>query len=136
MTMNTLQTVGLILALVGLLGTLWENGWLALTSKRALVFVGKVYGKGPIRLKMKSATGSVRRKIPLRQGSHTFILEPRLTAGTITATLRDGKTKQEWQLTSQFPSVTFTAENGGFGKGYLLTLRFEKADGEATLSWQ
>ena len=134
--MNLLQSIGLTLMAVGLLGSLWEWGWLALTSKRALVFVGKVYGKGPIRLKMKSATGSVRRKIPLRQGSHTFILEHRLTAGTVTATLRDGRTKQEWQLTEQFPSVTFTTENGGFGKGYLLTLRFEKADGEATLSWQ
>ena len=136
MKMNLLQSIGLTLAVVGLLGTLWELGWLALTSKRALVFVGKVYGKGPIRLKMKSATGFVRRKIPLQQGSHTFILESALTAGTVTATLRDGKTKREWQLTAQFPSVTFSVENGGFGKSCLLTLRFQKADGEAELSWQ
>jgi len=134
--MNVLQIIGLTLMAVGLLGSLWEWGWLPVTAKRAMLFSGWVYGKGPIKLKMSAATGTLRRKVPLRQGSHTFILDQALTAGTVTATLKDKKSGREWQLTKAFPSVTFTTENGGFGKGYLLILRFQKADGNVTLSWQ
>ena len=134
--MNVLQIIGLTLMAVGLLGSLWEWGWLPVTTKRAMLFSGWVYGKGPIKLKMGAATGTLRRKVPLRQGSHTFILDQALTAGTVTATLKDKKSGREWQLTKEFPRVTFTTENGGFGKGYLLILRFQKADGNVTLSWQ
>ena len=134
--MNALQIIGLTLMTVGLLGSLWEWGWLPIITKRAMLFSGWVYGKGPIKLKMSAATGTLRRKVPLRQGSHTFILDQALTAGTVTATLKDKKSGRQWQLTKAFPSVTFTTENGGFGKGYLLILRFQKADGNVTLSWQ
>ena len=134
--MEYIKYVAVALAALALGWLLWETGWLPLTTKRAAVFMGKVYGNRPVRLTRTRATGTLRRTVLLQPGSRTFILESGLTAGTVTATLREPGTGREWTLDSGFPSVTTTVQQGGFGKGWLLVIRFTGASGTATLSWQ
>ena len=133
--MEYIKYAAFALAALALGWLLWEAGWLPLTAKRAAVFVGKVYGNRPVRLTMTRATGTLRRKVLLQPGPRTFILENDLTAGTVTATLREPGTGREWTLDPSFPSVTTTVQQGGFGKGWLLVIRFTGASGTATLTW-
>ena len=108
---------------------LYTNGFLVLSSKRALKFIGIRQGR---EASFTACTGQMKRVIRF-PGSRTFhfAFSPELTRGEVSAELLDRGT----QLLTLDSSTQTGAVSVEKGRAYTLVIRFRSASGKYTLHW-
>ncbi|MBE6961872.1 MAG: hypothetical protein E7445_05385 [Ruminococcaceae bacterium] len=108
---------------------LYTNGFLILSSKRALAFIGTRQGR---EASFTACTGQIKRvvRFPESRTFH-FAFSPELTRGEVSAALLDHGT-QLLVLDSAVQNGAVSAEKG---RPYTLVIRFRSASGKYTLHW-
>lgn len=109
---------------------LYRSGWMVLSQKTALTFVGGRRGKSA---HFSRCSGELRRVLrPGASRSYTFLLECRLSDGEMQVLLLGpGKTELLCLSAGQACGSASLEKN----KGYILVLRFLSATGRYTLNW-
>ena len=121
---------GMCLVMLAVMYLLYLNGWMILSSKRAVSFVGSRGGRSA---SFSGCSGSIRRIVRFSESRmYTVSLDSALTKGTMTAALLDPDKKEILCLTSDQPSAVVEIQAK---KRYTLVLRFRSATGRYELSW-
>lgn len=108
---------------------LYINGYMILTSKRAMMFIGTQRGK---EARFTVCTGYIRRVIKFEESrEYEFTFNAELSKGNVSVELLDASKKR----------VLFLKENRcgkvsvEAGKRYYLMIRFESSTGSYQLDW-
>ena len=109
---------------------LYSNGYLAMASKRAVMYVGSKRGKAA---KFSSCSGYTKRIIKVQESKqYRFSLDCNLTAGTILVEVLDASKKPILSLDETHRCAAVDMEKG---KRYNLIVRFKAASGDYVLDW-
>ena len=109
---------------------LYSNGYLAMASKRAVMYVGSKRGKAA---KFSSCSGYTKRIIKVQETKqYRFSLDCNLTAGTILVEVLDASKKMILTLDETRRCADVDLEKG---KRYDLIVRFKSASGDYVLDW-
>jgi uncharacterized protein YdaL len=109
---------------------LYSNGYLAMASKRAVMYVGSKRGKAA---KFSSCSGYTKRIIKVQETKqYRFSLDCNLTAGTILVEVLDTSKKPILSLDETHRCAAVNLEKG---KRYDLIVRFEAASGDYVIDW-
>ena len=109
---------------------LYSNGYLAMASKRAVMYVGSKRGKAA---KFSSCSGYTKRIIRVQETKqYRFSLDCNLTAGTILVEVFDASKKPILTLDETHRCAAVDLEKG---KRYELIVRFKSASGDYVLDW-
>ena len=109
---------------------LYSNGYLAMASKRAVMYVGSKRGKAA---KFSSCSGYTKRIIKVQETKqYRFSLDCNLTAGTILVEVLDASKKMILTLDETHRCAAVDMEKG---KRYNLIVRFKSASGDYVLDW-
>ena len=109
---------------------LYSNGYLAMASKRAVMYVGSKRGKAA---KFSSCSGYTRRIIKVQETKqYQFSFECNLTAGTVLVEVLDASKKMILSLDETHRHAAVDLEKG---KRYDLIVRFKAASGDYVLDW-
>ena len=109
---------------------LYSNGYLAMASKRAVMYVGSKRGKAA---KFSSCSGYTKRIIKVQESKqYRFSLDCNLTAGTILVEVLDASKKMILTLDETHRCAAVDMEKG---KRYDLIVRFKSASGDYVLDW-
>ena len=125
----------LIAAAVGAMYLLYRNGYMPITSKRALTFVGRsVYAKDRCGASFSACTGTLRRVLKCRQtGSYRIALDQELSKGQVSALLLGAKGLCLLSLDEKTPAGRFYLEKGGH---YEILISMQSATGSCMLRWE
>ena len=109
---------------------LYSNGYLAMASKRAVMYVGSKRGKAA---KFSSCSGYTKRIIKVQETKqYRFSFDCNLTAGTILVEVLDASKKTILTLDKTHRCAAVDLEKG---KRYDLIVRFKAASGDYVLDW-
>ena len=109
---------------------LYSNGYLAMASKRAVMYVGSKRGKAA---KFSSCSGYTKRIIKVQETKqYRFSLDCNLTAGTVLVEVLDTSKKTILTLDETHRYAAVDMEKG---KQYNLIVRFKSASGDYVLDW-
>ena len=109
---------------------LYSNGYLAMASKRAVMYVGSKRGKAA---KFSSCSGYTKRIIRVQETKqYRFSLDCNLTAGTILVEVFGASKKPILTLDETHRCAAVDLEKG---KRYELIVRFKSASGDYVLDW-
>ena len=109
---------------------LYINGFVVMTSKRAVMYVGSKRGKAA---KFSSCSGYTKRIIKVQETKqYRFSLDCNLTAGTILVEVLDASKKPILSLNETHRCAAVDLEKG---KRYNLIVRFKAASGDYVLDW-
>ena len=109
---------------------LYSNGFLVMSSKRALMYVGTRRGKSA---KFSSCSGYTKRVIKVQETKpYRFTFDCNLTAGTVRIEIVDASKNTILTLDESHPAATVDLEKG---KRYHLICRFNGASGDYVLDW-
>ena len=124
------KMIALWLVLGVALYMLYSNGYLAMASKRAVMYVGSKRGKAA---KFSSCSGYTKRIIKVQETKqYRFSLDGNLTAGTILVEVLDASKKPILSLDETHRCAAVDMEKG---KRYDLIVRFKSASGDYVLDW-
>ena len=124
------KMIALWLVLGVALYMLYSNGYLAMASKRAVMYVGSKRGKAA---KFSSCSGYTKRIIKVQETKqYRFSLDCNLTAGTILVEVLDTSKKPILSLDETHRCAAVDLEKG---KRYNLIVRFKAASGDYVLDW-
>ena len=124
------KMIALWLVLGVALYMLYSNGYLAMASKRAVMYVGSKRGKAA---KFSSCSGYTKRIIKVQETKqYRFSLDCNLTAGTILVEVLDASKKPILSLDETHRCAAVDMEKG---KRYNLIVRFKSASGDYVLDW-
>ena len=124
------KMIALWLVLGVALYLLYSNGYLAMASKRAVMYVGSKRGKAA---KFSSCSGYTKRIIKVQETKqYRFSLDCNLTAGTILVEVLDASKKMILTLDETHRCAAVDMEKG---KRYNLIVRFKSASGDYVLDW-
>ena len=124
------KMIALWLVLGVALYMLYRNGYLAMASKRAVMYVGSKRGKAA---KFSSCSGYTKRIIKVQETKqYRFSLECNLTAGTVLVEVLDTSKKPILSLDETHRCAAVDMEKG---KRYDLIVRFKSASGDYVLDW-
>ena len=124
------KMIALWLVLGVALYMLYSNGYLAMASKRAVMYVGSKRGKAA---KFSSCSGYTKRIIRVQETKqYRFSLDCNLTAGTILVEVFDASKKPILTLDETHRCAAVDLEKG---KRYELIVRFKSASGDYVLDW-
>ena len=124
------KMIALWLVLGVALYMLYSNGYLAMASKRAVMYVGSKRGKAA---KFSSCSGYTKRIIKVQETKqYRFSLECNLTAGTVLVEVLDASKKPILSLDETNRCAAVDMEKG---KRYDLIVRFKSASGDYVLDW-
>ena len=124
------KMIALWLVLGVALYMLYSNGYLAMASKRAVMYVGSKRGKAA---KFSSCSGYTKRIIKVQETKqYRFSLDCNLTAGTILVEVLDASKKPILSLDETHRCAAVDMEKG---KRYNLIVRFKAASGDYVLDW-
>lgn len=127
--MDGFHFVLLPLFLVIAFWVLYTNGFLVLSSKRALTFIGTRQGR---EASFTACTGQIKRVVRFSESRmFHFAFSPELTRGEVSMELLDHGT-QLLALDSSAQTGTASVEKG---RAYTLVIRFRSASGKYTLHW-
>lgn len=126
----------IFLALALALGAylLYQNGYMTISAKSAVVFVGTIRGKENCHGEFSSCTGYMKRimKFP-ENGIYAFTLNAGLEKGDITVTLLDGHRSPVLRLDRSRPEGEVSVERN---TRYCLRFDFASATGSYDLGWK
>lgn len=109
---------------------LYINGYMILTSKRAMMFIGSKRGK---EARFASCSGYIRRIVRFTESrQYEFTFEAELSKGNVSIELLDSSKKRVMFL-KENRQGTVSVEDG---KRYYLMIRFESATGSYSLDWR
>ena len=109
---------------------LYRNGWMVLSSKSAVTFIGSNRGKSAT---FSGCSGSIKRIVRCREDrEYRFFLDAALTKGRMSVSLLGPDKRELLQLTESMPLGAVTLEKG---TRYTLVLRFRSATGRYVLQW-
>ena len=109
---------------------LYINGFLVMTSKRAVMYVGSKRGKAA---KFSSCSGYIKRSIKVQETKqYNFSFDCNLTAGTVLVEVLDASKKTILSLDEIHRCAVVELEKG---KRYDLIVRFKAASGDYVLDW-
>lgn len=109
---------------------LYSNGYLAMASKRAAMYVGSKRGKAA---KFSSCSGYTKRIIKVQETKqYRFSFDCNLTAGTVSVEILDASKKTILTLDETHRCAAVDLEKG---KRYDLVVRFKAASGNYDLDW-
>ena len=124
------KMIALWLVLGVALYMLYSNGYLAMASKRAVMYVGSKRGKAA---KFSSCSGYTKRIIKVQETKqYRFSLDCNLTAGTVLVEVLDASKKPILSLDETHRCAAVDMEKG---KRYNLIVRFKSASGDYVLDW-
>ena len=124
------KMIALWLVLGVALYMLYSNGYLAMASKRAVMYVGSKRGKAA---KFSSCSGYTKRIIKVQETKqYRFSLDCNLTAGTVLVEVLDASKKTILSLDETHRCAAVDMEKG---KRYNLIVRFKAASGDYVLDW-
>ena len=124
------KMIALWLVLGAVFYLLYSNGYLAMASKRAVMYVGSKRGKAA---KFASCSGYTKRIIKVQETKqYHFSLDCNLTAGTILVEVLDTSKKPILSLDETRRCAAVDMEKG---KRYDLIVRFKAASGDYVLDW-
>ena len=124
------KMIALWLVLGAVFYLLYSNGYLAMASKRAVMYVGSKRGKAA---KFSSCSGYTKRIIKVQESKqYSFSLDCNLTAGTILVEVLDASKKPILSLDETQRCAAVDMEKG---KRYNLIVRFKAASGDYVLDW-
>ncbi|CRZ34023.1 hypothetical protein DFR55_10811 [Herbinix hemicellulosilytica] len=122
-----------IVLIIILLYLLWINGYLIISRKTAVLFVGLLRKKGRCKVKFKSCNGNVKRVIKINESkNYIFNLNTNISKGNVTAEIKDKNKRSLLQLDKSNQNATLNLNEN---ERYYLILSFENADGELELTW-
>lgn len=130
--MDKIIPLGILCLVMGVgMYLLYISGWMVLSSKRAVTFVGSRGGKAA---SFSGCSGSVRRIVRFSEDRvYTFMLDCALTKGSVTIVLLDPDKKEVLRLSGEQPNMAVALERN---KRYTLVVRFEAATGRYGLRWE
>ena len=109
---------------------LYRNGWMILSSKSAVTFIGHNRGKSAT---FSGCSGSIKRIVRCKEDrEYRFFLDVALTKGDMSVTLLGPDKKELLHLTGDEPRASINLEKG---TRYTLVLRFRSATGRYALQW-
>ena len=109
---------------------LYRNGWMILSSKSAVTFIGSNRGKSAT---FSGCSGSIKRIVRCTEDrEYHFSLDAALTKGDMSVSLLGPDKRELLQLTESMPQGSVTLEKGA---RYTLVLRFRSATGRYALQW-
>ena len=109
---------------------LYRNGWMVLSSKSAVTFIGSNRGKSAT---FSGCSGSIKRIIRCKEDrEYRFFLDAALTKGDMSVSLLGPDKRELLRLTESMPQGAVTLEKGA---RYTLVLRFRSATGRYVLQW-
>ena len=109
---------------------LYSNGYLAMASKRAVMYVGSKRGKAA---KFSFCSGYTKRVIKVQETKpYRFTFDCNLTAGTVRVEIVDASKNTVLALDESHQAATVNLEKG---KRYHLICRFNGASGDYVLDW-
>ena len=124
------KMIALWLVLGAVFYLLYSSGYLAMASKRAVMYVGSKRGKAA---KFSSCSGYTKRIIKVQETKqYRFSLECNLTAGTVLVEVLDASKKPILSLDETHRCAAVDMEKG---KRYNLIVRFKAASGDYALDW-
>jgi uncharacterized protein YdaL len=124
------KMIALWLVLGAVFYLLYSNGYLAMASKRAVMYVGSKRGKAA---KFSSCSGYTKRIIKVQETKqYRFSLDCNLTAGTILVEVLDASKKPILSLDETHRCAAVDLEKG---QRYNLIVRFKAASGDYVLDW-
>ena len=121
----------IILFIIGILFyLLYVNGFLAIQSKRAIVYIGSLKGN---RAKFVSCTGYTKRIIKFEESkTYRMVLNAELSAGKLSVEILDAEKNTLFSLNKDMQNGAIYAEKG---KRYYLVVCFKSATGNYSLKW-
>ncbi len=126
-----IKLLGIFFLVFGLIYLMYLNGWIPITVKSAVMFIGSLSGK---KASFTSCNGSLKRIVKLEGNrQYRFLLNVRLTSGNMTVELRNRDKQTVMELNE------FISEGNIYVKKrerYTLILRFHSATGEYSLDWR
>lgn len=125
----------LLLACMGVfLSVLYDRGYLAVQSKRALMFVGSMgFGGDACHARFSGCTGWLRRNVRFRGTEPVeFVLSASLSKGTVQALVLERQKRAVLVLDPACPRGTLRPVEK---MRYQLVIRLDHADGEYRLEW-
>ena len=130
--MDKIIPLGLLCLFMGVgMYLLYLSGWMVLSSKSAVTFVGSRGGKAA---SFSGCSGSVRRIVRFSEDRvYTFTLDCALTKGSMTIMLLDPDKKEVLRLSGDQSNMAVALERK---KRYTLVVRFEAATGRYGLRWE
>ena len=128
---DVLMKLGVLCLVMGIvMYLLYRNGWMILSSKSAVTFIGSNRGKSAT---FSGCSGSIKRIIRCAEDrEYRFFLDAALTKGDISVSLLGPDKRELLQLTESMPQGSVTLEKG---KSFTLVLRFRSATGRYALQW-
>ena len=130
-----LPTIILVAVILTALYALYVNGYLWISSKSALVFIGSssFTKRNRVSATVKKCSGYVKRIVRLKeQREYVFVFDSQITKGSVTAEILSEDKQALLTLDETNPSGVIVSN----GKSrYRLVLRFSNADGKYELFW-
>lgn len=125
----------IVLLILILFYILYTLGYLPVSTKRAVMFVGSMgFGKPECHASFTSCTGHIHRCVRFQESrSYSFRFLPQLSAGQVTVQLLDSHRKPMLTLTETYPTGVIPAEKR---KQYFLYVRFQNASGSYQIDWE
>ncbi|MBQ4321984.1 MAG: hypothetical protein IJC35_07065, partial [Oscillospiraceae bacterium] len=123
--MDKLLLLGILCLVMGVgMYLLYLNGWMVLSSKSAVSFVGSKRGTAA---SFSRCSGSIRRIVRFKESkTYTFTLDSALTSGEMTVSLLGADKKEVLRLSSAQPCMAVELEKN---QRYTLILRLSRATG-------
>ena len=109
---------------------LYRNGWMVLSSKSAVTFIGSNRGKSAT---FSGCSGSIKRIVRCAEDrEYRFFLDAALTKGDMSVSLLGPDKRELLRLTESMPQASAALEKG---TRYTLVLRCRAATGRYVLQW-
>ena len=128
---DVLMKLGALCLVMGIvMYLLYRSGWMVLSSKSAVTFVGSNRGKSAT---FSGCSGSIKWIIRCSEDrEYRFFLDAALTKGNMSVSLMGPDKRELLRLTDSMPQGAVILEKG---TRYTLVLRFRSATGRYALQW-
>ena len=123
----------IVIGMFAVLYYLTNNGYLTVSSKRAVKFVGSWPKKGMRKASFKKCSGFTQNALrPKESKEYIFRLESELTDGTLNVDICNESKRPMMTLNADNPEESLFMEEKGY---YYVVVRFNRATGNYTLTW-
>lgn len=136
MVENTLEVPAMfyVFLILGALYVLYLLGYLPVSTKRSLIYVGTGgWGSQRVGASFTACSGTIRRVLRFRESrSYSFRLSGHLQQGAVTVQILDSRRCPALALTAGQPDGILSVQKGA---RYFLLIRFQSASGDYQLEW-
>lgn len=129
-----IELIVLFVSLGYILYLLYINGYVIISHKTALLFVGKLYRKNSSKAEFISCNGTVKRMLRFKENQSVYFqLESQITEGDFSVEILDKNKQILLHLDSQKSEGWMHVEEK---KNYILVFSFKSTSGSYYLNWK